>query len=116
MWQQLAQVNEELAAEAEGVLGPDWARIIGCTTPGEPGEASNDGQPEIAEDLERTKSYFEDLIDKASERHLEEMKGSEKVRSPSFVSVHANEMLPQDFKIKMQKRKKKMLEIMKGDD
>lgn len=90
LFEQLAQVNEEIAEDAEAALGPDWARIVGCAPFGKAGGVVGGEEKKTEDDMREMRSHFEELIDGASEKHLEEMKASEKVISFTFVSYRAD--------------------------
>lgn len=76
---QYARVSQEIAAEAEEALGPQWASIIDMTTAGKAAEVGQDGSQELPEDLIEIQTHFEELINEAGQKALEEMEASEKV-------------------------------------
>lgn len=80
MFQQLIDVDQKIAAEAEAALGSGWVTLVRDFEAS--GGRARGGQTELAEDLEKTTSYFEDLIDKAGEKALDEVKASERVCIP----------------------------------
>lgn len=103
LFEQLAQVDAELAEDAEAALGPDWAKIIWSVPFGKAGREINVEEKETEDDMHEMRSHFEELIDSASEKHLEEMKASEKVNSFRFVSHRADNEFVRRSKPAMQR-------------
>lgn len=91
LFEQLAQIDKELAEDAEAALGPEWAEIIWSVPFDKAGREVNAAEKEIEDDMQEMRSHFEELIDSVNEKHLEEMKASEKVNSFRFVSHRADD-------------------------
>lgn len=79
LFEQLAQVNEEIAEDAEAALGPDWAKVVGCAPFGKSRDVVHEDGKETDKEMQEIQTHFEELIGNVSEKHLEEMKASEKV-------------------------------------
>jgi len=116
LFEQLAQVDEEIAEEAEAALGPDWAKIIGCAPFGKAGGVLRAEEKETEDGMQEMRSDFEELIDSASEKHLEEMKASEKVSSFGFVSDRADKEFRKAFKARYAKDRQRIIAMMKDED
>jgi len=116
LFEQLAQVDEEIAKDAEAALGPDWAKIIGCEPFGKAGGVVTGEEKETEDDMQEMRSHFEELIDGASEKHFEEMKASEKVTSLRFVSDRADNIFRKAFKARHAKDRQRIIAMMKDDD
>lgn len=116
LFEQLAQVDEEIAADAEAALGPDWAKIIGCAPFDKAGGVVSGEEKETEDDMKEMQSHFGELIDSACEKHLEEMKASEKVSSFSFVSHPADDGFGKAFKARHAKDRQRIIAMIKDDD